>query len=105
MEKLTSYYSVEDKIKLLSLESEKDDVLKNNEETMRLKSRAIWIDAGDNNTQFFHSYASYRRNNNTIWEIKNEYDSRVNSQVYIKKATEDHFKSLFKDPRKALIGN
>ena len=29
----------------------------------------------------------------------------MNSQVYIKKAAEDHFKSRFKDPRKALLGN
>ena len=30
----------------------KDDILRKEEETMRLKSRVIWIEAGDNNTKF-----------------------------------------------------
>jgi len=36
-----------------------------------LKSHSIWIKGGDKNTNFFHRYASQRKRDNTIWELKN----------------------------------
>ena len=71
MENLTGSFSTKDKVKMLELESKIDAILKK-EETMRLKSRALWIEVGDKNTHFFHRFASYHRNQNTIWEIKKE---------------------------------
>ena len=36
------------------------------EESWRLKSRAIWLICGDENTKFFQAYSKGRKNKNTI---------------------------------------
>jgi hypothetical protein len=57
------------------LEVDCNKLLLEEEERWRQKSRAIWIKSGDRNTKFFHNYASYRRNKNFLWEIKDENDN------------------------------
>jgi hypothetical protein len=54
------------------LEDKRASWLKTEEQEWRIKSRALWIKEGDNNTKFFHQFVNYRRNLNTIWEIKDE---------------------------------
>ena len=57
----------------------------------------MWIQEGDNNTKFFHRYASYRRNLNTISEIQNDEGILVSN---FKDKAEDgvsFFNSLFKE--------
>jgi len=44
--------------------------LEKEEKTCHLKSRAIWIKEGDNNSMSFHQYANFRKNVDTIWEVK-----------------------------------
>ena len=51
-------------------ELKREEPLTREEELLRLKSRAIWIKEGDNNTKFFHNFANHRRNQNTISTIK-----------------------------------
>ena len=80
MVNLTGFFPAEDKAKLPELTRKNDAILKKEEEKTRLKSRALWIEVGDKNTQFFHKYASYRKNLNTIWEIQNEDGVRNSSQ-------------------------
>ena len=58
LENLTGVFFVEDKVKIMELARKMDALLKHEEATMCIKSRAIWIEEGDNNTQFFHRYAS-----------------------------------------------
>jgi hypothetical protein len=53
--------------------------LKKEEQEWCLKSRALWIKVGDNNTKLFHQFANYRRNLNTIWEIKDEEGNMASS--------------------------
>ena len=72
---------------------------------MRLKIQALWIEAGDNNAKFFHRIAAHQRNQNNIWDIKNDEGIKVCSWGNIKKAVEIHFKYLFKDHGRAQIGN
>jgi hypothetical protein len=55
---------------LKELETTQHSYLKNEEESRRLKSRALWLSTGDNNT-VFPSIANLRKNINTIWEIIN----------------------------------
>ena len=55
---------------LEGLEYRKDKFLKKEEEYWRLISIVVWIEFGDNNTIFFHGYASNQKNSNTFWEIK-----------------------------------
>jgi hypothetical protein len=60
----------ETKIKLL--ETEQDNILREEEELWRLRSRVVWLKCGDKNTNFFHNFSSFRRNKNHIWEISDE---------------------------------
>ena len=67
---------------------------------MRLKSRAIWIKEGDNNTKNFHRYATHRKNLNTISTIKD-----VNGKmVYSFKEKAEDGKRFFKNHFTELEG-
>ena len=58
------------------------EIYRNNikeEEEWRLKSRAIWLKSGDENTSFFHNYAKGRKSANTIWSLKDEEGRAVKS--------------------------
>lgn len=52
-----------------SLELKRKHILQIRETTWHLKSRAIWIQEGDRNTNFFHRFSNHRRKINSIWEI------------------------------------
>jgi hypothetical protein len=39
----------------------------------------LWLRGGDDNTKFFNQFDNYRKNLNTIWEIKNEEGRIVSS--------------------------
>ena len=49
------------------------------QEALRLKSRAIWMECGDDNTKYFHAFAKGRKQQNTIWELKNEKNETKNT--------------------------
>lgn len=51
------------------LERKKHNLLKQEEVSWRLKSRAIWLKEGDKNTKFFHKYENSKCERNTIWKI------------------------------------
>ena len=43
----------EDKEKLYTLEASRNKILKERQEVLRLKRRAIWMECDDDNTKFF----------------------------------------------------
>jgi len=70
------------------------------EENWRLKSRNLWLKAGDKNTAFFHKQAQARKCFNTISEIKEDNNTHKDFED-IKKAAFSHFQNLYsedKDP-------
>jgi len=64
------------------------------EEHWRLKSRSLWLKAGDRNTSFFHHQYKARLSRNHINEIKNDEGHICNKFDQIKLAAENHFKDL-----------
>jgi hypothetical protein len=55
------------------LEQERNNILHANEEKWRQRSRAIWVQSGDQNTKLFHHFSNHRRNRKHIWEISDEF--------------------------------
>ena len=71
------FYSEEDKVGLIELESRKRKILLDREQEARHKSRAIWLLCGDDNTPFFHKFANQIKNANSIWKIKDDRGNMV----------------------------
>lgn len=70
------------------------------EEYWGMKSRNLWLKAGDRNTAYFHKQAQARKCFNTISEIKEEGDIHKDFD-HIKRAAFTHFQKLYsedKDP-------
>jgi hypothetical protein len=65
-------FDLDSRIKVLELERNK--LLLADEERWHQKSRATWIKYGDKITNFFHRYASFRRNKKHMWEVTDEMD-------------------------------
>lgn len=61
--------SVEEKAHLIDLENKRAKILKEQEETWRLKSRAIWLKVGGDNTKYLQKFSKGRKASNTIWHL------------------------------------
>jgi hypothetical protein len=55
------YLIEEHKTKVKRLEDKQRKLLLEKEKEWRLKSKALWLQAGDDNTKFFHRYANCRK--------------------------------------------
>jgi len=62
-------------------------------EDARLKSRSLWLKAGDKNTSFFHNTMKIRRARNQIEKMQVE-SQEVKGAEELKKAAHQHFKNL-----------
>eukprot|EP00253_Pinus_taeda_P025214 PITA_25214 len=69
--------------------------IRREEEHWRLKSRSLWLKAGDRNTSFFHRQYKARLSRNHITEIKNDEGKICNKFDQIKIAAENHYKELY----------
>jgi hypothetical protein len=81
---------------LIKLEFERNKHLKAQEDLWRLRSRAIWVQSGDQNTNFFHHFANHMRNSKHIWEIRDVNGTVHNGQEAIIAEVENYFKIFFK---------
>jgi hypothetical protein len=94
--------SQEAETKLIYLESERNKLLKEQEEWWRSKSRAIWVKSGDQNNKFFHQFATQRRNSKFIWEIADSAGTLLNNQKDIAAESLKYFKNFFMSPPEVI---
>ena len=83
---------------LKKMEGKKDSLLLQEEHKWRLKSRAPWLEEGDQNTNYFHRYASQRNSINTIHEIRTNQGFWARTFPEKTQAIVEHFHGLFKEP-------
>jgi len=83
------------KNQISKLMERKGDILRIEEQSIHLKSRAIWLKCGDKNTKFFHEFAEGRRKVNTICDIQNKSGDILSSQTYIALEENCFFKDLY----------
>jgi hypothetical protein len=67
------------------------------EESLRLKSRNLWLVSGDKNTAFFHKQIRTRLSRNHIAEITSPDGTVLKGTTLIKEAATSHFQQLFKE--------
>ena len=67
------------------------------EEHLRLKSRSLWLKAGDRNTSFFHRQCRARLSRNHISKITHDDGVVIKGQELLKHSTNMHFQKLFRD--------
>jgi hypothetical protein len=77
------------------LETERNQILLAEETLWRQRSRATWIKCGDQNSKFFHRFASSSRNKKHIWEIKDETGFIHTGQKALKSTATKHFKYFY----------
>ena len=78
------------------LQAELHRALRREEEYWRIKSRKLWLQAGDQNISFFHKQSEARKNFNPIKEIRHMGHSSRNFED-IKHATFSFYKDLFSE--------
>eukprot|EP00253_Pinus_taeda_P029408 PITA_29408 len=100
---IDGYSSQASKDRILLLEKQQNKILMEKEEEWRIKSRAIWLKAGDENTRFFHNYAKGRKSKNTIWRLKDEEGREVGSFPELSGLGKRHFQNIFADQGEATI--
>lgn len=97
------FITAEDKAHMVELEFQKQKILKEQEETIRLRSRATWLKAGDENTRFFHSYAKGRKVKYTIWSLPTPDGEVADTFPKLARMGSSHFRNLYKQPQAASI--
>ena len=97
------FVSVESRDRLMGMEKRRQVLLEEKEARWRLKSRAIWMKAGDENTKFFQAYAKGRRMNNTIWELENENGEQISTFEGLAEMGINHFGSIYKAQEESSI--
>ena len=73
------------------------------QEVLRLNSRAIWMECGDDNTKFFQAFANGRKQQKTIWELKKENNETTNTFEDLEKTGKKYFENIFKEDQQATI--
>lgn len=104
-ERSLGFSSTEQKTHLIELENQKVRILKEREESVRLRSRAIWLKIGDDNTRFFQNYAKGRKVSNTIWNLPLPEGGLADSFKKLSHLGTTHLRNLYKSPPGANLAD
>ena len=80
-------------------------ILSHKEEMIRLKSRDLWLEAGDENTKFLNNFSNRRILSNSIQESVDSSSHIVIDQDSIKEEAISYFFGLYKDLKSTYISN
>jgi hypothetical protein len=86
-----------------TLEARRKQLLAEQEATWRLKSRAIWLEQGDENTKFFHAFSKGQKASNTIWNMKDPEGRTLSTFPELAELGKNHFKTLYKADQRENI--
>jgi len=108
IEKLLHYSGMrfldeQSKDELITLEKKRNIIFCEREELWRLKSRAIWLQCGDENTKKFQAYAKGRKFSNSIWELSSAEGEQVSSFDGLADMGVRYFGDLFSTQSRATI--
>ena len=70
-------------IQEIELEKALQTTLRQEEESLRLQSRNLWLISGDQNTNFFQNQCKERQRRNTIRELKKDDETSTTDQAEI----------------------
>ena len=73
------------------------NVVRCEEEELRVKSRQLWLKGGDSNTYYFQKQTKERLCFNMMKELKYKDDKRMVEQEEIKDHVFQHFRDLYMD--------
>lgn len=79
----------------LTIEKDINKLLEQEEDTWYQRARVNWLQSGDKNTKFFHSYASSRRRKNLIIGVQGRDGTWETKENAIKEVFLKHFTDLF----------
>lgn len=100
---ITNYTNSKSKDMLIKLETENIHLLRQKEETWLLKSRVIWLKAGDENSKFFQQYARGRKNKNIIWALRDQIGREASTFNQLADMGIRNFSHILKVPKEASI--
>ncbi len=88
--------SNEDNFKAVeALSSRLEELIQRDEIMWRQRSRALWLEEGDNNTKFFHARASQRRKYNSVRQLKKEDGTWEEDPEGIARLCRQYYQNLF----------
>jgi hypothetical protein len=70
--------------------------LEEKEVARRLKSRALWLEKGDDNPKDFNQFANHHKSVNTIWELQGPDGSKLSNFEDLARARVNIVQALFK---------
>jgi len=68
--------SLVDANRVQQLESTRHNILIEQEKAWRLNNQALWLEVRDLNPKFFQRFTNYHKSYNTIWELRDENDTK-----------------------------
>lgn len=71
------------------------DILAQKEIFWKQRSKELWLQAGDQNTKYFHACATSKKKNNQISRLKNKDGDWVDWGSGLKEVMKDYYKDLF----------
>uniref|UniRef100_A0A2N9IM41 Reverse transcriptase domain-containing protein n=1 Tax=Fagus sylvatica TaxID=28930 RepID=A0A2N9IM41_FAGSY len=89
---------------IVATKQEINHLLLSEELHWRQRSRMVWLEAGDQNTKFFHNYANQRQRTNGIQGLRNQEDVWCTAENQVEDIAVNYFRNIFTTSHPTRIG-